>query len=132
MPMRPLSPAKFWRDERGATAVEFVLIMIPMIMLTIGAINLSLMLYTVASLNYSAQDAARCASVRTTTVCKDDAAITSYARARYQGVARPTVVFTRTLASCGNRIVASATYKFSAGLVSKDVPLKAVACYPTA
>jgi len=120
----------FCREERGAAAVEFVLIMIPLIMLTIGVMNLCLMLYTVATLNYTAQDAARCASVRT--ICNSDAAITTYARTRYQGPARPTVVFTRTLASCGNRIVATASYKFTTGLTSSTIPLTAVACYPTA
>ena len=43
--------ARLRREEKGAAAVEFVLILIPMVMLTLGAINLSLMVYTVATLN---------------------------------------------------------------------------------
>ena len=42
--------ARLGREEKGAAAVEFVLILIPMVMLTLGAINLSLMVYTVATL----------------------------------------------------------------------------------
>jgi len=120
---------RFWLEERGAAAAEFVLILAPMIMLTIGAINLSLMIYTVSTLNYAAEDAARCASVKTT-ICTNQTTTDAYAKSRYKGPVAPT--FTRTSAACGNRVVGTANYTFSTGFTSTIIPLSATACYPAA
>lgn len=119
--------ARLGREERGAAAVEFVLILIPMIMLTLGAYNLSLMVYTVASLNYAAEDAARCLTVKKTT-CTSLATVTAYGRARYKGggVAQ----FTPTTPACGNQVVATVPYIFTTGLTSTPITLTARACYP--
>lgn len=119
--------AKFGREERGSSAVEFVLILGPMIMLTIGAINMSMMIFTVATLNYAAEDAARCRSVKTT-ICTNDATTSTYAKTRYQGAAAPT--FTPSLAACGNKVVGTASYKFTTGITTTTIPLSATACYP--
>jgi Flp pilus assembly protein TadG len=116
------------RDQRGAAAVEFVLILIPMVMLTIGAINLSMMIYTVATLNYAAEDAARCLTVKTT-VCTNQTTMSAYAKGRYKGAAAPS--FTSSSAACGNRVVGTASYKFTTGFTNTTIPLSAVACYPT-
>lgn len=116
-----------WREQRGAAAVEFVLILAPMVMLTIGAINLSLMLYTVSTLNYAVEDAARCSTVKTT-ICTNQATTSTYAKTRYKGPVAPT--FTRSSAACGNRVVGTANYKFTTGFTTTTIPLSASACYP--
>lgn len=115
------------REERGAAAAEFVLILIPMVMLTLGAINVSLMIYTVATLNYAAEDAARCRSVKTT-ICTNSTTTDAYGKSKYSGPGVAT--FTTTSATCGNRVVVTADYVFSTGLTSTTVPLSAAACYP--
>lgn len=116
-----------WREERGAAAVEFVLILAPMIMLTIGAINLSLMIYTVSTLNFAAEDAARCMTVKTT-VCTNTTTTSAYAKTRYKGPVAPT--FTPTSVACGNKVVGTANYKFTTGFTTTTIPLSASACYP--
>ena len=119
--------ARLRREDRGAAAVEFVLILIPMVMLTLGAINLSLMVYTVANLNYAAEDAARCLTVKKTT-CTNTATTNTYARARYTGPGTPE--FATFSATCGNRVVGTVDYVFTTGLTSTIIPLSSQACYP--
>jgi len=115
------------RDEAGSSAVEFVLILVPMVLLTIGAINLSLMVYTVANLNYAAEDAARCNAVKKTT-CTNAATTNTYGRARYKGPGVPT--FTATNPACGSRVVGTVPYVFTTGLTSTTFTLSSQACYP--
>lgn len=118
--------ARLLREEKGAAAVEFVLILIPMVMLTLGAINLSLMVYTVATLNYAAEDAARCLSVKKTTCTA--ASVNTYGRGRYTGPGAAS--FTASSATCGNRVVGTVDYVFTTGLTSTIIPLSSQACYP--
>ena len=118
--------ARLRREEKGAAAVEFVLILIPMVMLTLGAINLSLMVYTVATLNYAAEDAARCLSVKKTTCTA--ASVNTYGRGRYTGPGAAR--FTASSATCGNRVVGMVDYVFTTGLTSTTIPLSSQACYP--
>ncbi|WP_312162153.1 TadE/TadG family type IV pilus assembly protein [Phenylobacterium sp.] len=125
--MKIPSPTSLLREERGAAAVEFVLILIPMVLLTLGAINLSLMIYTVATLNYAAEDAARCRAVKTL-ICTNAATTDTYARSRYMGPGAPN--FAATNAPCGSRVVGTTNYVFSTGLTSTTIPLSASACYP--
>ena len=119
--------ARLGREEGGAAAVEFVLILIPMIMLTLGAFNLSLMVYTVASLNYAAEDAARCLTVKKTT-CTSAATMNTYARGRY--MAPGTATFTSAVEACGNRVSGAVDYLFTTGLTSTPIRMTARACYP--
>ena len=124
----------FLRDERGATAVEFILILAPLIALTLGAINVGLMVYTTATLHYAADDAARCATVRTT-VCDTDAHLQTYAAAQYGGLtAAPTFTLTKPAdgqpCEKGNLVTATANYHFETGLNSAVIPLTAKGCYP--
>ncbi len=122
----PTLLARLRREEKGATAVEFVLLLIPMVMLTLGAINLSLMVYTVATLNYAAEDAARCLSVKKTTCTA--ASVNTYGRGRYTGPGAAS--FTASSATCGNRVVGTVDYVFTTGLTSTIIPLSSQACYP--
>lgn len=115
---------------RGNTAVEFTLVLIPLILLTIGTINLSLMMYTASALHYAVQDAARCSSVKTL-ICADPASTAAYAATRYRSVGG-TATFTRTTAACGNRVQGVSNYRFITGLSVIIVPISASACYPLA
>jgi Flp pilus assembly protein TadG len=119
---------KFLRHTGGNTAVEFTLVLAPLILLTIGTINVSLMMHTVSALHYAVEDAARCSSVKTM-ICSDSAATAAYAASRYKSVGTA-VTFTRTLEPCGNRVVGVADYRFITGLSVIHVPLSATACYP--
>lgn len=120
--------AGFWRGEHGATAMEFVLVLPILIMLTIGVINASLMIYSVATVHFAAEDAARwcminASSCSTTTV-------NTYAKSRYAGFASPSFTLT-TPANCGGeQVTGTATYTFVTGMASMAVPISATACHP--
>ena len=129
------SGTRLLRDEAGASAIEFALVLLPLILLTLGTINAGLLIYTVATLNFATQDAARCATVKTT-VCDSQTHLQSYARANYGGLtAAPTFTLSApTTGACagGNFVNASATYQFVTGLSSTNIPLSATACFPKA
>lgn len=116
------------RDTAGASAAEFTLILPILILLTLGVINVGIMLHAYVGLHYAAEDAARCRAVKTT-VCTDNATTATYALTRYTGISSaPT--FTRTTAGCGNTVQGSLTYNFNTGLTSTPVNMRVSACYP--
>jgi Flp pilus assembly protein TadG len=120
---------KAWKDERGTTAVEFAIVGPIFIGLVIGILYLALCLLLVSSLHFAVEDAARCASVRTT-VCKDNATTVSYAQSRYFGPGSPTFSGP-TVAACGNNLVSgSINYVAQLGLTQFTIPISTSACYP--
>jgi len=115
-------------DTSGAATAEFVLILPVMIILSLGTINASFMLYAYARLHYAAQDAARCRAVKTS-VCSDNTTTESYALSRLAGpLVSPS--FTQSTALCGNTVTGTATFKVSTGLTTTPITMQARACYP--
>lgn len=51
--------ARLWRDERGASALEFALVAVPLLLMTLGAIELGRVLFIREELIYAADQAAR-------------------------------------------------------------------------
>jgi Flp pilus assembly protein TadG len=120
--------AKTWRcDERGTTALEFALVAPVFIALLIGTITVCVGLFLTASMHYAVQEAARCASVKTT-ICSDAASTTAYAQNHYFGPNGPT--FSYAAAACGNSVSASISYRIDVGFSAYTVPLSATACFP--
>jgi Flp pilus assembly protein TadG len=117
-----------WSHDRGTTAVEFAIIAPVVLMLLVGIMSLSLMLFSIGNMHFAVEDAARCASARPT-VCSSAAAIVAYANARYSG-ALISPVFTYTAAACGNQVSATVTYIFDVGMYRQSVPLSATSCFP--
>jgi Flp pilus assembly protein TadG len=117
-----------WRDDRGATAVEFAIIAPLVVMLLAGIMSLSLMLLSIGSMHFAVEAAARCASANPT-VCGNSNAIVSYASSRYSG-ALISPVFTYAAAACGNQVSATVTYTFDVGMYKQSVPLSATSCFP--
>jgi Flp pilus assembly protein TadG len=130
---------RFRRDEAGGSAAELVLIMIPLIGLTLGTINLAMMIYTVASLHYATEEAARCATVRPTLCPSGTGAnattFRTQALTNYAGLtASPTFTLTvqpktATVCPLGNYVTATANYHFVTGFTTTTIPLTANACY---
>lgn len=118
-----------WADRRGATAVEFALVLPPFILLVVGGFYLAGICFAKASLQYSVQAAARCASVNATQ-CPSTTATATYASSLYlaPGFGAPT--FTASSASCGHLVSGSATFAFNTGWATTNVPLTATACFP--
>lgn len=115
-------------DRSGAAAAEFALILPILLLITLGTINGSFMLYAYARLHYAAADAARCRAVKTA-VCSDDATTASYAMSRLAGpLVSPS--FSRSTALCGNTVTGTATFKVLTGLTATPITMQARACYP--
>ena len=116
----------FTGDERGATAVEFALILPAFVLLVLGSIATADLGFTIASMNYAVEDAARCAAVRTS-VCSDSATTIAYARARYAGLSI-SPVFTYSTAACGSTVSATATYSMSLIPNMASIPISVSSC----
>ena len=54
---------RLWADRSGASAVEFAIVLPVFVLLVLGSISAALLTFSVSSLNYAVEDAARCAAV---------------------------------------------------------------------
>ena len=116
-------------DRRGSTAVEFSLVLPIVILLIFGTIGLTGAMAVTASLHYATEDAARCASVKTT-ICSNTGTTSTYATGKYQGPNLSGLSFVLTSQTCGSRVIGSGTYVLRTGLASFNIPVSATACYP--
>jgi len=117
-----------WANSGGTTAVEFGIIAPVVITLFVGTLYLCMALFIVGSLQFAVEDAARCASVNSTT-CSSSSAITTYASGRYFGPgSAPT--FTYSTAGCGHTVSGSTSWVANLGLKSVTIPISASACFP--
>ena len=115
-------------DQQGTTAVEFAIVAPALIALLVGTLSLCVGLFLIGSLHYAVEEAARCASVKTT-ICSDSATTVAYAQNHYFGPdVSPT--FTYAAAACGNSVSASISYSMNVGFRTFVVPVSATACFP--
>jgi Flp pilus assembly protein TadG len=127
-----LKPAlRIFVCERGASAVEFGIIVTAFLSMLFGIINVAMVLWTQGSLHYAAEKAARCAAVASSS-CNTTALIQSYALAQYYGRSLGgTNPFTYSATGCGNTVTASYTYSLAIPLIGTySLPLSAAACSP--
>jgi Flp pilus assembly protein TadG len=125
-------PAFFWRDRRGATALEFALLAPLLFTLILGGIEFSRLIWTESALNYSVQEGARCGLVNPDGVCGTSSAVATFAAAATPQLAFPTSTFTvNVAAACGYQVTASYDYQFLvSGLLPYRPTLTAQACFP--
>jgi Flp pilus assembly protein TadG len=116
------------RDQRGTTAVEMALVLVPLLVFLLGTVEFGRAIWTQSALNYSVEEAARCASNNTTT-CGSASAIASFAAGR-SGANFTSSVFTATSASCGNLVSASYPMYLNIPFGSYSITLTAQACFP--
>jgi Flp pilus assembly protein TadG len=123
----------YFKDENGASAAEFALVVLPFTVMVLGIIGTCLMLYANQTLQFAVEAAARCRSVSqltdTTARCQTDSAAETYALAQYKGPGI-TPTFTASTAGCGHTVSGSANFPLNAGIISISVPLSATACFP--
>jgi Flp pilus assembly pilin Flp len=123
--------AKFLRDQRGAVAAEFALVIGFAMITVLGLINGGLMLYSYSNLHMAVENTARWASIRTTI---DGAApgstdLQAKGAGFYMG-ATAAPAFAVAAATCGMQVTASTTFSLSLGLGSAPVSMSATSCYP--
>lgn len=123
--------ARIWRDEQGASALEFAITAPVFFLFIFGTVELGLMFWTQAGLQHGAEMAARCASINTT-LCPNSnpSAITSYATQQAFGLTLPASTFTYSTPACGNQVNASYAFQFY-GLDLGPLTLSAQACFPS-
>jgi Flp pilus assembly pilin Flp len=123
---------RYLRDENGASAAEFALVLIPFVGLVLAIIGLSMLLYANQTLQYATEKAARYYSVQTANnsgTPPPTASVQTYAQNAYTGP-NITPSFTAATAACGYRVTGTATFPLSTGLVNISVPLSASSCFP--
>jgi Flp pilus assembly protein TadG len=121
-----------WRDNRGASALEFALTAPVFFLFIFGIIELGLLLWTQIGLQHGAEMAARCATVDST-LCptSNPGAITSYAAQQTFGVPLPSQTFTYSTPACGNQVSASYVFQFPPIFNLNPLTLTAQACFPS-
>jgi TadE-like protein len=129
--VRPLAfGRRLGADLSGAAAVELALVLPVFVLLVLGSMGAASFGYSVASMNYAVEEAARCAAVKTT-VCSNATSTALYAKSHYSGPAI-SPVFTYSNAGCGNTVTATATYSFNLVAQFKNIPISVSACRPSA
>ena len=121
---------RFHGDLGGASAVEFALVLPVFLLLVLGAMSAATLGFSVASMNYAVEEAARCAAVKKA-ACLTPSDTATFATSKYVG---PSVspVFTYTTAGCGNTVTGTATFSLNLVPAFHSVPLSTSACYPSA
>jgi hypothetical protein len=145
--------ARIWRDDRGASALEFALTAPAFFLFLFGIIEFGLVLWTQVGLQHGAEMAARCASVAQANailippvsqiqcpssnakltvpiaIPLQQNAIESYAAQNAYGLSLPVNPYQYSLRACGNFVNASYSFQFY-GLSLGPVTITAQACSP--
>jgi Flp pilus assembly protein TadG len=116
------------RDEVGSLTVDFAMIATPLLLLILGTMELGQMLWYQNALNYSVEEAARCASIDANN-CGTSSQVKSYAAGR-SGAGFATAVFSTSTPSCGNQVNASYPMSLHIPFAPISVTLTAQSCYP--
>jgi Flp pilus assembly protein TadG len=117
-------------DRRGATAVEFAMVALPLLTMLFATVEFGMALRVKSTLQYATIQAARCAVV-SPTLCGDQEEVSAYAHTQMQGVPSATVSFTFTAEECGRQVVGTMPFPVvSHSVFPASLTLSAVACYP--
>jgi Flp pilus assembly protein TadG len=116
------------RSRKGGAAIEFAIVAPAFLLILFGGIEIGRMLWTLNAIHYSVQEAARCASINTTTCATADQ-IASFAAHR-SGATLDSSISTATIASCGNKVSASYPLHLNIPFVDRSITLTAQSCYP--
>jgi Flp pilus assembly protein TadG len=116
--------------------VELAVALPILLLLIVGVIEVSFMMWTQLSLNYAVEQAARCGALNTT-ACNTSAKIQSYAAAQAFGIPDLTTAnFTVSQAgatACGTGAQVTASYDFESmvmGILPYSLTIRATSCYP--
>jgi Flp pilus assembly protein TadG len=125
--VRPLA-----RDRGGATAVEFALIVTPLLLFLFGIEETARAMWIQSAINMAVEDGARYSSVSGPTGnCTAAGTVQSYAASRAWGMSLPSGDFTATTAACGCQVTASVPFTpIVPNLVPYNITLTASACFP--
>jgi Flp pilus assembly protein TadG len=134
--MSPMSAYR--RDQRGASTVEFALVLPLFIALTLGVVHMSMVVYAAVNLHDATEYTARCLAVSANTTggtCPSTSAtnVQAYGAGRYTG---PNIAPTFTLVSATSctgsvqQVQGTGTYQVVLGLVNLPITITAKSCFP--
>ena len=120
---------RFSRNDSGATAVEYGLVLPLLVLAIMGGIWVGMLTFSASSLDLAVQSAARCMSVDANN-CGSASATQSYALAQFNAPGIVTPTFTASASGCGHTVIAQANFNLSLVPGIGAVPLSSSACYP--
>src|SRR5215469_15634386 len=106
MRLRLPSLRRLRRDERGASALEFALLLPFFVPLVFGIIQFGELFWTQTALQHAVDMAAPCATINAT-ACGTPSATQTYAGTQAYGLTFPTGTFVAKAATCGNQVTAT-------------------------
>ena len=116
------------RDARGATAVEFAMLLPGFLVFVLGIGNCGMMLWTQLGIQHGVVEAARCATINPSS-CPD---VPAYASQQAYDLNIPKTAFTLSSTACGNQVTANYQFPFTTLMFPPmNVTLTALSCYPT-
>jgi len=113
------------RDCHGVVALEFVILLGPLLLLLLGIFDIGLLTLTDTWINFAVEAAAKCGAIGTTCTSPSDTAAYGASIAGLPGL--DASGFSVTTASCGLSVTATYSY---AGVVLPTITLNAGACTP--
>lgn len=124
--MRRLST--LWRARDGAAAIEAAFVLPILLMLLLGIMEIGRMAWVQSALNFSVQEAARCAVVRPD-LCGDPDHIAAFAVQRASPLMIPAADVAVSHPTCGTQVAAAVPYKFLMWAIVPSGPtIRAQAC----
>jgi Flp pilus assembly protein TadG len=129
--------ARLAADDGGSYAIEFAFILPLLIALFFGIYEFGQAIWTQGILDYAVEQAARCATINTTT-CDTNAKVQTFAALQTTPLNLPTTTFTVSKPTCGNQVTASYVFTFVGrmaiingnALFPTSVTLTSSSCYP--
>ena len=114
------------RDRGGAVAVEFAIILIPLLFLLAGAFDIGFAMLDETRINFAVEAAAKCSAI-SAAMCASAPQTAAYGASIAGLPGLNASGFLVTTAACGVNV--TATYPYS-GMVLRVITLSAGACYP--
>ena len=114
------------RDRGGVVAVEFAIILIPLLFLLAGAFDLGFAMLDETRINFAVEAAAKCSAINAA-MCASAPQTAAYGASIAGLPGLDASGFLVTTAACGVNV--TATYPYS-GMVLPAITLSAGACYP--
>jgi Flp pilus assembly protein TadG len=115
------------RDCSGVLAIEFAIMLGPLLLLLLGTFDIGLVMLTDTRINFAVEAAAKCGAI-SAAMCTSPSQTAAYGASIAGLPGLNASNFLVTTAACGKNVTATYAY---AGVVLPAITLSVGACYPT-